>query len=220
MRLPPSLIDCYSLERFDDRLADILLSKYGIFVDSEGFLPATIASGRNCNDSLYGCFCDDCLPVIMQDVKMTKIAKGSGRSHNDQNNVSLNDCEDSKCSDDEISVDDVVDAMSTDDTIDTQEPTYKYTDKPPIYAIANGNYIGHLPDQFQDLSRSEEAAVALMVVCIYLSTIVSSHMSVINSHHYIIKNPDPVIRCIPASTAGTVRVAMVGAFTEEKEAKV
>ena len=101
MRLPPSLIDCYSLERFDDRLADILLSKYGIFVDSDGFLPATIASGRS-NDSFYGCFCDDCLPVIMQDVKTTKIAKGS---HNDKNNVSLNDCEDSKCSDDEISVD-------------------------------------------------------------------------------------------------------------------
>ena len=124
-------------------------------------------------------------------------------------------------SDNEAAFDEAVENMDTaGDDQENATPEYRYTNDPPINAIANGNFIGHLPKEFEDLSRSEEAAVALMIVCIYLSTIVSSKMTVVNSHHYIIKNPDPMIRNVPASVSGTVRVAMVGAFTSENEAMV
>ena len=191
--LPQTLIDCYNLESYDSRFQNILLSRFGIFQDSQGLVPAIVDNGG----PFYGCFCDDCLPVIMKDIKRKKRksqfnSSPAGRS--------------------ERSIDELI---GGDDDMDID-----YTDRPPMYAIANGNFIGHLPDRFQDLSRSEEATISLMIICIYLSTIVSSHMTVINSHHYIIKNPDPVLRSIPASTAGSVRVAMVGAFTEEKTARV
>jgi len=217
MHLPDVLSNCYNLSDFDSRLNNILLSKYGIFQDRQGIVPAVI--GANNGDPLYGCFCNDCLPVIMKDISKKKIYLNRRRKTNEVDPAESDNSidEDSAIDDDEDSTAHKADLFGV---AADEQPMYEYTDHPPMYAIANGNFIGHLPERFQDLSRSEEAAVALMVVCIYLSTIVSSHMTVINSHHYIIKNPDPVIQNVPASTTGTVRVAMVGAFTEEKEAKV
>ena len=251
MLLPETLADCYSLSHFDQKLKGILLSKFGIFQrahdddendDTHIYIPANpgvvSSRGRSRNEPLYGCFCDECLPVIMEPVKKKRVKKQKPRmktkSSNDNSSdngadIALDYDDETKAngddsdgfSDNEAAFDEAVENMDTaGDDQENATPEYRYTNDPPINAIANGNFIGHLPKEFEDLSRSEEAAVALMIVCIYLSTIVSSKMTVVNSHHYIIKNPDPMIRNVPASVSGTVRVAMVGAFTSENEAMV
>ena len=46
--------------------------------------------------------------------------------------------------------------------------------KPPINAIANGNWIGYLPRMFWSISRTEEQACALIHVNIYLTTVIGS----------------------------------------------
>ena len=214
--LPQTLIDCYNLESYDSRFQNILLSRFGIFQDSQGLVPAIVDNGG----PFYGCFCDDCLPVIMKDIKRKKMKSQFNSSPAGRSERSIDEL---IGGDDDMDIENESVDAENDDSLDVdgrEEMEYEYTDRPPMYAIANGNFIGHLPDRFQDLSRSEEATISLMIICIYLSTIVSSHMTVINTQPYIIKNPDPVLRSIPASTAGSVRVAMVGAFTEEKTARV
>ena len=82
MLLPQTLADCYSLSHFDRKLKGILLSKFGIFQrahdddendDTHIYIPANpgvvSSRGRSRNEPLYGCFCDECLPVIMEPVK-------------------------------------------------------------------------------------------------------------------------------------------------------
>ena len=87
--------------------------------------------------------------------------------------------------------------------------------KPPINAIANGNWIGYLPRKFTTISRTEEQTVSLMIVCIYVSTVVGSGNKVLNSHHYIIKNPNPIIRSIAHDVTGSIRFTLVGANVTE-----
>ena len=85
--------------------------------------------------------------------------------------------------------------------------------KPPINAIANGLWIGFLPEQYENLTRTDESCVGLMVLNIYLSSIIGSSRQLMNSHHFVIKNPEPIIRSVPAEVTGTVRTTLVGALT-------
>jgi hypothetical protein len=90
---------------------------------------------------------------------------------------------------------------------------------PPANAIANGNWIGDLPSEFQKYTRSDEQCLALMQACIYLATIVGNKPAKsICSHGYIIKNPDAIINSIPKDITGVVRMTLVGAFTPTAEA--
>ena len=49
----------------------------------------------------------------------------------------------------------------------------------------------------------------------FLATIVGTNTSKICSHFYIVKNPQPVIRCVPAEVVGSVRLTLVGAMTTD-----
>ena len=90
---------------------------------------------------------------------------------------------------------------------------------PPVNSIANGNWIGNLPSEFKNYTRSDEQCLALMQASIYLSTIVGNQPSKsICSHGYIIQNPDTIISCIPKDITGVVRMTLVGAFTPYAEA--
>ena len=92
---------------------------------------------------------------------------------------------------------------------------------PPVNSIANGNWIGELPEEYKGYTRSDEQCLALMQACVYLSTIVGNAPSkLICSHGYIIKNPDAIINCIPKDVTGVVRMTLVGAFTSSAEAAV
>jgi hypothetical protein len=89
--------------------------------------------------------------------------------------------------------------------------------KPPINAIANGNWIGYLPSQFAaaNISRSEEQAVAIVILNIYITTVISNDARVLQSHHYMIKNPNPIVRSLQNDIAGYIRFALVGCNVTE-----
>ena len=92
--------------------------------------------------------------------------------------------------------------------------------KPPMDAIANGNWIGYLPSEFSSISRTEEQTIALMILNIYLSTVITSDNKVINSHHFVIKNPNPIIREFADDVTGAVRFTLVGAHVSESMAMI
>jgi hypothetical protein len=89
-------------------------------------------------------------------------------------------------------------------------------------AIANGNWIGYLPQQFAsaNMSRSEEQAAALVILNIYLTTVISNDAKVIHSHHYVIKNPEPIMRSIQNDIQGFIRFTLVGCNVTEALALV
>jgi hypothetical protein len=89
--------------------------------------------------------------------------------------------------------------------------------KPPMNAIANGNWIGYLPSIFWSISRTEEQAVALMHVNIYLTTVIGSGHGnkTLNSHHFVLKHPNPFIRYFSHDVTGCVRFTIVGANVSE-----
>jgi hypothetical protein len=98
--------------------------------------------------------------------------------------------------------------------------TYAGTCKPPINAIANGNWIGYLPKEFECISRTEEQAVALIILQIYLKTVIGSENKCLNSHIYLIKNSDPILRSICHDVIGTILFTLVGAHVSEQEALI
>jgi len=91
---------------------------------------------------------------------------------------------------------------------------------PPINAIANGNWTGYLPAEFIGISRTEEQAVALIIPQIFLSTTVISENKLLNSHIYMIKNPNPILRYFSDELTGTILHTMVGANVSLQQALV
>ena len=85
---------------------------------------------------------------------------------------------------------------------------------PPVDAIANGHWIGELPERFKSFTRSDEQCLSLKQLVIYLATVSGSNTKIC-SHHYIIENPTPIITVLPADIEGCVRMTLVGAFTSE-----
>ena len=88
---------------------------------------------------------------------------------------------------------------------------------PPENAIANGNWIGILPERFKGLTRTDESSISLMVPCLHLSTVVSGHET-LDSHHFIVKNPNPVIEEVPRNLHAIHRLTLVGPMTSEVQA--
>jgi hypothetical protein len=54
-----------------------------------------------------------------------------------------------------------IDAEDNDDVVASQEGVFY--GKPPRFAIANGNWIGMLPAEFRDISRTDEMSISLKV---------------------------------------------------------
>ena len=95
--------------------------------------------------------------------------------------------------------------------------SYDGTCKPPLNAIAIGNWIGYLPKEFECISRTEEQAVALIILQIYLKTVIGSENKSLNSHIYLVKNSDPILRSICHVVIGTILFTLVGAHVSEQE---
>ena len=91
------------------------------------------------------------------------------------------------------------------------------TRKPPINlkAIANENWIGYLTNEFECIGQIKEQAMALIVLQIYLKTVSSfgSENKCLNSHIYLIKISDAILRSIFHDAIGTILVlfTLVGA---------
>ncbi|KAI8831302.1 hypothetical protein BJ741DRAFT_694540 [Chytriomyces cf. hyalinus JEL632] len=93
--------------------------------------------------------------------------------------------------------------------------------KKPAEAIANGNWIGYLPEEFVNVSRTTESVVSLMQPCIYLSSVIgNSSGKTIKSHHYISVFDQPVLRHLPAMPWDHLRVTFVGSFATEEFAQM
>jgi hypothetical protein len=58
------------------------------------------------------------------------------------------------------------------------------TDNPPKYAIANGLYIGELPAQFQDSTRTENTLLNLAQTNPYMMTIIGGYNRKMSAHTY------------------------------------
>ncbi|KAE9069513.1 hypothetical protein PF006_g29559 [Phytophthora fragariae] len=80
---------------------------------------------------------------------------------------------------------------------------------PPSAAIANGNYIGHLPTPFQTMTRTDEQAISLVLPSVSLSVVTRGLCRTIKSHHYIVRNTEgPIVEMLPRDLSHRVRVTM------------
>ena len=104
--------------------------------------------------------------------------------------------------------------------LEADASTSEFILPPPINAIANGHWTGYLPREFMDISRTEEQACALIIPNIFLSTSVISDNKVVNSHIYLIKNPNPLLRYFSHELTGTILHTMVGAHVSLQEALI
>jgi len=100
--------------------------------------------------------------------------------------------------------------------IDSDDEDYFETRHPPAEAIANGLWIGELPEQFHGLTRTDELAISLMVPSVFLATVVGTTHHKVCSHFYVVQNKDPIIRHVPANTNESFRLTVVGAMTREE----
>lgn len=94
----------------------------------------------------------------------------------------------------------------------------KYT-VPPSFAIANCNYIGHLPSMFKAITRTDEQTIALVLPCVSLSVVTGGACKTIKSHHYVVQNTEGAIaEMLPRDLSSRVRVTMVGSMTPAQTA--
>lgn len=81
---------------------------------------------------------------------------------------------------------------------------------PPALSIANGNYVGHIPAEFE-LNRSNKQIVALVSPCMSISTVTGGPCRTIKAHHYVVKNTEgPIVAMFPKDIADRVHVALIG----------
>jgi hypothetical protein len=198
-KLGEDLIDHYSLKSIDPRLEGILLSRHGVYIKDGGV--DTFSSVElpidNDNDQFKEGRTSS-LPFLFG-----KHSSDCGNHYNIKT-LYLGCCSDCR---------------SKMNASQTEAEKKKKMFFPPVNSIANGNWIGYLPTEYQKFTRSDEQCLALMQASIYLSTIVGNEPSKsICSHGYIIQNPDTIISCIPKDITGVVRMTLVGAFTPFAEA--
>jgi hypothetical protein len=93
--------------------------------------------------------------------------------------------------------------------------------KPPKLAIANGNWIGTVPDDFKALRWLEEQTVALHLPYTYICKLWKDvGTNVMKSHTFLVKNPTPFVEMIPGDVAGKTRITLVGAFTKQEKVEI
>jgi hypothetical protein len=86
-------------------------------------------------------------------------------------------------------------------------------------AIANGNFIGHIPSEFESVTRTDEQVVALVLPCVSLSVVTGGRCRTIKSHHYVVQNTEgPIVEMLPRDLSGRMRVTMVGNMTKAQAA--
>ena len=93
----------------------------------------------------------------------------------------------------------------------------------PKAAIANGFFIGTVPEFFNCLSRTELAMLNLAIPQVYLTTVRGGKNSCIRSHAYSFSNEvGPVVALLPANITDNIyiKVSIIGAMTSEQQAKV
>ncbi|KAI8821219.1 hypothetical protein BJ741DRAFT_681038 [Chytriomyces cf. hyalinus JEL632] len=101
------------------------------------------------------------------------------------------------------------------------ENSTSLSSKKPAEAIANGNWIGYLPEEFVNVSRTTESVVSLMQLCISLSSVIgNSSRKTIKSHHYISVFDQPVLCHLPAMPWDHLQVTFVGSFATEEFAQM
>lgn len=94
----------------------------------------------------------------------------------------------------------------------------------PKFAIANGLWVGWLPDLlFNHTTRTEFSMTSLAQSSVYISTVFSSGNRVLKSHSYMFRaKPEPPAAMLPRNIyeSASYRVAIVGALTSEAKAAV
>ncbi|POM68742.1 Hypothetical protein PHPALM_15057 [Phytophthora palmivora] len=96
----------------------------------------------------------------------------------------------------------------------------KNGNSPPKFAVANGLYIGSLPDKFDDSTMTENAMVNLSQSTRFLSVYRGGKHTSLRSHAYFFRSdPAPPVKLLPRSVVGTgeIAVKIVGAMTPEQK---
>jgi hypothetical protein len=95
------------------------------------------------------------------------------------------------------------------------------TTKPPKYAIANGNWIGAIPDKFASLRWLDEQTVALNLPYTYIYKLWrDAGTNVLKSHTFVVKNSTPFADMVPGDVTGKTRITLVGAFTQQEKVEI
>lgn len=90
---------------------------------------------------------------------------------------------------------------------------------PPKFAIANGNYMGILPEEFHDLSYTELAMTALAQNSVWLSVVKGGPHRNIRSHSYAFAAvPAAPASLLPVNITelGSFKVTIVSALTQQQ----
>ncbi|KAI8839598.1 hypothetical protein BC829DRAFT_420209, partial [Chytridium lagenaria] len=91
--------------------------------------------------------------------------------------------------------------------------------KLPVNSIRNGNYIGHLPDIFRSLTRTDELLLALSTPVCNITTVKPTKNGEIRSHTYLVRNTaGPLTALVPRDITNLCRVTFVGTFTSRQVA--
>lgn len=91
----------------------------------------------------------------------------------------------------------------------------------PKFAIANGLYIGWLPDDFNDTNVTEHAMLNLAQPTKMLAVVRGGHHTAIRAHAYYFRaDPAPPASLLPREVVadGTIGVTMVGFMTSKQKA--
>ncbi|KAI9324413.1 hypothetical protein BDR26DRAFT_966413 [Obelidium mucronatum] len=198
--LDPLLVAQYDVQGFDVRLSRLFLSPSGFyFYANKLHNPVILKEGALMYQPLPGHFVpvpqDDLLLALCPDCfTATRPKKMDG---------------------------DAGEELEIEEEEEENEEAWK--SRMPVEAIANENWIGRLPTTFGDITRTTENVVSLMQPCIYLTTIFGSgtenQRKNIKSHHYVLKNSEPVLRQVPADISSTFRFSFVGAWTAQEIAE-
>ena len=95
------------------------------------------------------------------------------------------------------------------------------TGGPPKFAIANGNFMGRLPCEFDDVTRTELAMTSLAQSSMFLSTVQGGRHKCLRSHSYSMKAvPGPPATLLPRNVveSAAIQVTIVGALTPDQYA--
>ena len=182
-QIPIVVQEDYNLKNYDARVDGIILCKYGLYTSEH-----TQISLDSFEDviNLQLCICNSCFAVIdigersktskqirsavigRHGATSTSSKRGSSQRSQRSDSAEVPDSGDSSSSSDQSDSDDSTPIASI-----TEDGSTVVIYKPPMDAIANGNWIGYLPTRFASISRTEEQTIALMILNIYLSTVIT-----------------------------------------------
>ncbi|KAJ3402950.1 hypothetical protein HDV05_008154 [Chytridiales sp. JEL 0842] len=87
-------------------------------------------------------------------------------------------------------------------------------------SIANGNWIGWIPQRFEGLTWTDEQTIALNLPYSYVTKVFGTGTNQLRAHSYLVKQSTPFASLAPDSVTGRTRVTLVGHLTPQPKVMI